>query len=173
MISWNPGLSSPSISRALPMHGSRSSTPAAAEAAVTVGDGLTLNASPGVAVESPQLPAYSSAPLQQMGLNTALAALPAPGRIAEMLDSEPAPWTSQQRAHCIADLEILQLAGQLQSFNLEAGEVTRCNFPTALEALSEGQRIYYQADPQGPPTQIADLQSLSRLAREAEMGRVR
>lgn len=172
MISWNPGLSSSTLSRA---RVSQAFTPSVTpETAVAVSDGLTLSGCPSdSADESRRTSTCAGAPLQQLGLNTAIAALPAPGRIAEMLHSEPAPWSPEQRDRCIADLEVLNLAGQLQSFNLDAGEFTRCNVRTALEALSEGQRIHYQAEPKGPPAQIADLQSLSRLAREAEMGRVR
>jgi len=116
----------------------------------------------------------SSAQLGKTSLEVAMQSLPPGGSSARFLTSEPAPWTSAQRSACIADLETLNLAGELRSFNPLEMEYTRCSVAEALKSMSEHQPIFYQEGRTGKesPQKIAGLQSLAELARQAELGRI-
>lgn len=115
-----------------------------------------------------------SAQLGRTNLEVAMHSLPPGGSSAHFLTSQPAPWTAAQRSACIADLETLNQAGELRSFNPLEMEYTRCSVAEALQTMSEHQPIFYQEGRTGkePPQKIAGLQSLAELARQAELGRI-
>lgn len=110
--------------------------------------------------------------LGDTGFASALQALPTEGQAAKLLSSEPAPMTDQQRSACIADLETLNMAGQLQRLDPETFEVTQCEVADALDNMANGHPIFYSAGRLGQTEQIVGLEKLASAARLAQFGRV-
>lgn len=111
------------------------------------------------------------AKLVETGRESALGALPAEGQIARLLDSKPGAMTQQQRDGCIADLETLNLAGDLKFFDTSTGEYSTCGVAQALEIMGRGQPIFYSGGGrQSPMTPIGSLEKLSAAAQQASLG---
>lgn len=77
--------------------------------------------------------------------------------------------TDEQRSACIADLEILNLTGQLKAYDPNTGEVSKCSVAQALQCMSRGDSIFYQRG-RNEASEIAGLANLSSAAQEAQLG---
>jgi hypothetical protein len=169
MISFNtqfPAIRGPMS----PMPGRKAAEAGPSSESVPQQDGVSLTRSqiPGDAPSA--VAAIPPDKLGETGFATALQALPPGGHAAQMLTSEPAPMTQQQQSACIADLETLNLTGQLKRLDPETFEISKCNVAQALDSMANGQGIYYSQGKNGPMGEIADLEQLSAAARQAQLG---
>jgi len=166
MISFNMQVPSIGKQAVRPLSGVKS--PVAEKVECGPQDGVSLARANAPAVSLSTHPVHGK--LGDTGFASALQALPSEGQAAKLLSSEPAPMTAQQRSACIADLETLNLAGQLQRLDPETFEVTRCEVSEALENMANGQPIFYRQGRFGQTDQIAGLDKLASAARQAQMG---
>lgn len=119
-------------------------------------------------VTSPRPPAYGR--LQDTALQGALQSLPPEGKSAGLLNAKRGPMTNEQRSACIADLEILNLTGQLKAYDPSTGEISKCSVGQALACMGRGESIFYQRVRNDADSEIADLAKLSAAAQQAKLG---
>lgn len=112
------------------------------------------------------------AKLKESGVTTTLQALPREARSAQLLTQEGSPMNEQQRSACIADLETLNLSGQIRHHHPETFEVIPCGVAAALESVAKGHPIYYRQGREGPVEKLQGLEMLAATAHQAQMGRV-
>lgn len=118
----------------------------------------------------PPAPAKVHGKLGETGFSSALQSLPLEGKAAQLLNAKTPPMTREQRTACIADLEVLNLTGQLQSFDPMTGEHHNATVKEAMECMLRGESIFYGQGRQGRISEIPSLPTLSAAAQQAKLG---
>lgn len=96
---------------------------------------------------------------------------PPEGEAARQLGDQPPPMTPAQRGAWIENLETLNQAGFIQHFDPLLGDYNHCNVLQALDQISDGNRIFFQAQKDGPRIHLRDLPQARELVLQLDHGR--